>query len=152
MSVLITQDIEQMLRLFNIEVNRSDQGDGALFIVPQFGVQVVFNIPHFNLDTKNWWVVIIDPFDDLETKRLETLWQLVRGGYFHYIRTEYPNTYKKMFTMFNYDKQLIDERLKLFGDKPKYNYFKRINSLFKDKSSLFVMATDPGFYDFLQEG
>lgn len=144
-------DVEQMVRLFNLDFNRVDQGDGAIFVIEMFGVQVVFNAPHAKLNTKDWWTVIINPDDNLEEKRYEVLWELVRGGYFHYLRTEYPNTYKKMFSMFNYDKRLVDERLRVYGSKPKYNYFRELNTALKGRAANFVMATDPGFYDFLQE-
>lgn len=151
MTFLDIQDVEQMVKLFNVNFNRVNRGDGAVFVIEQFGVQIIFNSPSVKIDTDNWWCVNIEVDDNLEEKRYETLWQLVRGGYFHYLRTSYPNTYKKMFSMFNYDKRLVDERLRVFGNKPKYKYFKDINTLFKDMAANFIMATDPGFYDFLQE-
>lgn len=145
-----TQDVEQMVRSFNVNFNRVNYEDGALFVIEEFGVQVIFNAPSLKYDAKKWWVTIIELTDDLEDKRMEVLWNMVRGGYFHYLRSEYPNTYRKMFSMFNYDKRLIDERLRIYGDKPKYNYFRQLNVGAKNRAANFIMATDPGFYDFLQ--
>lgn len=151
MSIIDLYDIEQMVRLFNVGFSKADRGTGGVFSVDMFGVQAVFNVVNFEYDYENWRYVTIDPSDNLEEKRLEMLWKLVKGGYFHYMREVYSRTFKDMFVLRNYDKLLIEKRLETFGDKPKYNYFKQLNSEAKDLSASFVMSKDPGFYDFLQE-
>lgn len=147
---LEVQDVEQMVRLFNVEFDVSKKDGGAIFTITDFGVQVVFNMPYFKPDHKNWWIVLIELEDDLEEKRMDTLWQLVRGGYFNYLRVEFPNTFKKMLSQHNYDKLMIKKRLDIFENKPKYKYFKEINTIAEHNSSIFTMSTDPGFFDFLQ--
>jgi len=144
-------DVEQMVRLFNIEFSNVVHGDGAVFTIGLFGVQVVFNSPQFRMDTNNWRCVVIDPTDDLEEKRFELLWELVKSGYFHYLRDEFPNTFRKMLTLQNYDRRLIEKRLDTFQSTQKYNYFRKINESAKDMSVAAILSAEPGFFDFLQE-
>ena len=144
-------DVEQMIRLFNIEFNNVSHGDGAVFIIALFGVQVIFNSPQFKMDTNNWRCVVITPTDNLEEKRFELLWELVKSGYFHYLRDEFPNTFKKMLTMQNYDRRLINKRLDTFKGIQKYNYFKQLNESAKNMSVSAILSAEPGFFDFLQE-
>lgn len=144
-------DVEQMVRLFNIEFNSVGNDDGSVFTIILFGVQVIFNSPKFRMDADNWRCVVINPTDNLEEKRFEVLWELVKSGYFHYLRDEFPNTFKKMLTMQNYDRRLIEKRLETFQSTQKYNYFRQLNESAKGMSVSAILSAEPGFFDFLQE-
>ena len=150
-SILEIDDVLHMVRLFNVGFDTKKIGFGCEFTITDFGVMVIFNIKDYSYNYDDWRYINIKPSDNLEDKRIEVLWELVKGGYFHYIRNEYPNTFKKMLAIHNYDKMLLSKRLEIFGDKPKYNYFKKLNEQVSNVSSTFIMSAEPSFFDFLHE-
>lgn len=145
-------DVEQMLHSFNVEFEVITAGD-ILFRVPLFGVQVVFSptglLPESTRSSKGWRAVKININDDFEEKKMETFWELMRAGYIHYLRMEFSNTFKRMITSNNWDKKIIEKRLELYGDDPKYTYLRDLNVWAKKQSSTYLLSMDPGFYDFL---
>ena len=93
----------------------------------------------------------IKPDDILEEKRMEVIWELMKSGYMHYLRTEIPRTFKELIISKGWDKKIINKRLELYGDDPKYNYWRELNKWALKESSTYVLSVDPGFFDFLSE-
>ena len=145
-------DVEQMLHSFNVEFEVMAAGD-ILFKVPLFGLQIIFSptklAPKSTHTSKGWRVVEINVNDDFEEKKMEIFWQLMRAGYIHYIRMEFSNTFKRMITSNNWDKVIIEKRLELYDDDPKYVYLRDYNNWAKKQSATYLLSMDPGFYDFL---
>jgi hypothetical protein len=50
-----------------------------------------------------------------------------------------------------WDRLLVDYRMKLYKDTPKYAYLREINSNALKTSSSYMISMDPGFYDWVVE-
>lgn len=143
-------DVEQMAYLFGIEFNTATAGTVATFEFPMFGTRIVFNGATLTgTGDDSWRIVCIGQSDSLEEKRIEVIWELMRAGYMHYLRTEVPRTFKELIVNKGWDKRIIDKRLELYGDHPKYNYWRELNKWVLKESSTYTLAIDPGFFDFL---
>jgi len=148
-------DVEQMVYLFTagIETNTTTAGSTTIFEIPMFGTKIVFIENDTTLtgtgDDGGWRIVSVMPNDLFEEKKMETFWELMRSGYMHYLRTEVPRTFKAMITQQGWDKKIIEKRLKLYGNKPKYNYLRDYNKWGLKQASSYLLSTDPGFFDFL---
>lgn len=143
-------DIEQMAHLFGIPSNTVTAGTAATFEFPMFGTKIIFNETTLTGTGDNSWrIVYIEPPDSLEEKRIEVIWELMRAGYMHYLRTEVPRTFKELIVSKGWDKRIINKRLELYGDDPKYNYWRDLNQWALKESSTYILSIDPGFFDFL---
>ena len=94
-------------------------------------------------------MVGISSNDNFEEKKMEVMWELMRSGYMHYLRTEHSNTFKQMMNFHNWDRKIIERRLELYGDDPKYNYLRGLNQWALKQSASYLLSIDPGFFDFL---
>lgn len=145
-------DIDQMLYLFGVEFEVVAAGD-VVYKVPMFGVQIIFSpsglSPKSTQSGKGWRVVKISSKDDFEEKKMEVMWELMHAGYMHYLRMEFSNTFKQMINLHNWDKKIIEKRLELYSDDPKYNYLRDLNQQALKLSSSYLLSIDPGFFDFL---
>lgn len=145
-------DIEQMIYLFGVEFNTTTAGSMTIFEIPMFGTKIFFIENGTTLtgtDDDSWGIIDIRPDDSFEEKKMEVIWKLVKSGYFHYLRTEVPRTFKAMITSQGWDKKIIKKRLNIYGDGPKYNYWKDLNKWALKESSTYVLAMEPGFFDYL---
>jgi len=145
-------DIEQMAYLFGIPSNTTTAGSMTTFEFPMFGTKVVFldeGVTTAGTGDDSWRIVNIMPSDSLEEKRIEVIWELMRAGYMHYLRTEAPRTFKELIVNKGWDKRIINKRLELYGDDPKYNYWRDLNQWALKESSTYILALEPGFFDFL---
>jgi len=142
-----------LLSHYNIKFEVHTVGKSAIYEVPKFGTKIVFldGQEFDNKVLKNWHVAWVHPDYDAKKTREVIVFALVKGGYFHYLRNNYKNTFHRILTFEGWDKSLVKERLRKYGNKPKYNYFKEMNTDAKQESSTFVLSVDPGFYDFLTE-
>jgi hypothetical protein len=148
-------DIEQMIYLFTsgIEVNTTTAGDITTFEISMFGVKIVFLGAKAGLtgtgNDDGWRIIYIKPNDLFEEKKMEVIWELMGSGYFSYLRSERPRTFKEMITQQGWDRKVIEKRLELYGDDPKYNYLRDLNQWAAKQSSGYLLSTDPSFFDFL---
>ncbi len=150
-------ELDQMLFLllsqFNIPFNKTKDGNGAVYTVDKFGTKIIF-VDGQAIDTKltkDWNVAYIYPDFKMEITRQKIIWSLVRGGYFHYLRTNFKNTFNQMFNSQGWDKMIIDYRRKIYNKAPKYNYLKELNEDGATASSSYILSMDSGFYDWIIE-
>lgn len=142
-----------LLSQYNIKYSMQQIAKSFIFEVERFGVKIVY------LDGKEfedkildgWHIAWIHPDFDTEKARHKIVWALIKGGYFHYLRNNYRNTFNRTISSEGWDKALIDERLRRYKNQPKYNYLKEINEEARAESPSFVLSIDPGFYDFIVE-
>ena len=147
-------DIEQLVYLLvsGIEVNTTTVGSITVFEIPMFGTKIFFmenNTTLTGTDDNSWRVVIIRPNDSFEEKKMEIVWELMKSGYFHYLRSEKPRTFRELITQQGWDRKIIKKRLELYGDDQKYNYLRDLNQWGSRQSSGYLLSTDPCFFDFL---
>jgi len=147
------EDVSQMLHQLGVDfTTRKATDEFALFEVPMFGVKVIWALTKYEEDNDDWTIVIVYPTHDQRDVRERVIWALAKGGFFHYLRFHYPNTFSKMLAGRegeDWHRKIINKRLELFANKPKYNYFISLNKDYLRESSMFLLSADPGFYDFM---
>lgn len=147
------EDIAGMLARMNIPFKLARaSADTATFEIGLFGIRVVWHVGNVASKDDGWRYVFIKPEEDVRKARMDIVWELARGGYFHYLRMNYPNTFKQMLAGRggeDWHRIIISKRLESYGNNPKYSYVKALNQDALKQPSTFVLAMDPGFYDFL---
>ena len=151
---MIEQDeISQILHQLGVEFNLTRSSDElAVFDIPQFGTRVIYSVPYLESDEDDWYVVIAFPKHDVREVRENIIWAMAKGGFFNYLRTEYPNTFKQMLagrSGEDWHQKIIKKRLEFFGDKPKYQYYRELNETYLRESSMAILSVDEGFYDII---
>jgi hypothetical protein len=91
----------------------------------------------------------VHPDYEVSRAKEKIVWALVEGGYFHYLRHNFKNTFHKILTFEGWDKKFIEERMRRYKDLPQYNYLREISNDAKQESSTFILSIDPGFFDFM---
>lgn len=146
-------DVLQILKQLNVHINTlKTTNDFAVFEIPDFGIRVVWSLEKYEEIKEDWTTVVVYPQHTSREVRETIMWALAKNGFFHYLRMEYPNTFKQMLSGRSgedWHKKIITKRLEFFGDKPKYKYFKDLNSAYLRESFALILSLDPGFYDML---
>lgn len=148
-----SDDIAQMLNQLGVDFDRlKSTNEFVLFEVPEFGLRVIWSLEKYEEDNDEWNVVIVYPQHSQRDVREKVMWNLAKGGFFHHLRVNYPNTFNKMLAGRegeDWHRKIIKKRLEEFGDKPKYNYYRDLNEQGLRESSMVILSMDPGFYDFV---
>jgi hypothetical protein len=147
-------DIEQMVYLFGVEFNTTTAGSTTIFEIPMFGTKIFFSENETTLTgtgDSSWRIVVVRSNNLFEEKKMEIFWKLMKSGYIHYLRTEVPRTFKAMIAQQGWDKKIIEKRLEIYGNDPKYNYWRNLNQWALKEASTYVLSMDPGFFDFLED-
>ena len=149
----VQQVLFNMLSLYNVPFDEVNAGESKIFEVPKFGVKIVYlDGQLFDKKVlKGWHVAYVHPDYDLVRTRSAIVWGLVKGGYFHYLRHNYKNTFNKMMSFENWDKMMADERKRLYKDTPKYNYIRELMKNAELGGAMYTLSVDPGFFDFIIE-
>jgi len=149
----VNQMLFNMLSLYNIKFDVVNAGDSKIFEVPKFGVKIVYlDGQLFDKKVlKGWRVAYVHPDYDIARARNAIVLGLISGGYFHYLRHNYKNTFNKMMAFEGWDKMMADERKRMYKDKPKYNYIKEIMKDADRGGAMYTLSMDPGFFDFIIE-
>lgn len=150
-----SDDVDKMLQVlltqFNVTFERQDIGESSIYEISEFGTKVVYMDGQM-VDRKilnGWNVAYVHPDFNENSSRDRIVWALVRGGYFHYLRHNYKNTFNQMMNSQGWDKKLIEYRKKIYKEIPKYGYWKRLNDDGLNAASSYVLSMDPGFYDMI---
>ena len=152
-----SDEVQQMLFVlleqFKVKFSRQDIGDSSIYEIPMFGVKIVYmDGQQYNKKILDgWYVAYIHPDFNEKESREKIVWALVRGGYFHYLRHNYKNTFHQMMHSQGWDRLLIGYRKKIYKETPKYSYWKTLNDEGLRVSSSYVLSMDPGFYDCILE-
>jgi len=100
---------------------------------------------------KDWRVFYITTDDDLFHKKDELLYELMRCGYMKWIRLTYPRQFNKVIGLTDLGHKIIRKRLELWENKPKYKFLIEDNKDALLNSTSYVVALDPGFFDYMPE-
>ena len=141
-----------VLGQYNVNYDRQEIGNSVVYTVDRFGARIVYlDGQEFDKSMlKGWHVGWIHPDYDMEKSRKVVVWTLMQGGFFHYLRNSFKNTFNRMISIEGWDKIIADERLRRFKDTPKFNYFRELNKDALQESASYVLAVDPGFYDHME--
>ena len=151
-----------VLKHLRVEFNRRSilRGMAVEFVVSDFGL-VVFGLSRSDYSIvnnyaedhfKDWRVCYATTTSDLTEKRMEIIWNLMRGGYMKWLRYSFPRQVKNILNgPDNLGTLIIQERLRLWGDKPKHKFFIEDNQAVLRSGILRELTNDPSFFDFMPE-
>jgi len=133
-----------------------------LFLIDSFGVLVctMYRKDYTLVATalkdsyKDWRVIYIVVQDNFLEKKDEIIWELMRSGYLKWLRTERCSDSEFRRMMFNggFANKLINKRLKLYGDAPKYRYLRLCDEFAKGQGRISeYLSKEPAFFDFMPE-
>ncbi|RLI61321.1 MAG: hypothetical protein DRO67_08160 [Candidatus Asgardarchaeum californiense] len=127
------------------------------FIIDQFGIIVhVVNSKFYELPEldpyEDWRQIHISEKDDLNKKREEMVWEIMKSGYMTWLRETHQQAFKNLILNYDYSKKIIDQRLKIWNGKPKYKFLIERNVRAYSMSSAYIMSAEPAFFDDMPEG
>lgn len=143
----------------NYKVDRVIRGISVQFVIEQFGTIVCgINRQDYKLvddqikqSYPDWRVVYITTFDNMLEKKEEVIWKLMEGGYMRWIRLTYPRPFTELVVMQEFGKRIIDRRLEVYSNKPKYRSLIEDNEDAKNHPATTILSWEPGFYDYMPE-
>jgi hypothetical protein len=154
----LESDIEIMLRSLRIDFKKVYlvKDVSVQFVCEGFGVIVnAINRSDYVYINKvtvenfpNHRYIYISIFDDLLEAKEEIIWTLMQSGYMKFIRVNFERQFKGLM-MDNFGNKIIDERLKRWGDSPKFKFFVEENKEARQLPVNMVLATDPTFFDMM---
>lgn len=136
------------------------KGVSVQFIIDDFGLIVcgINRVDYVQIDDAvnnqfpGWRVVYITTSDSLLEKKYDILWALMRGGYMRWLRYNYPRQVKNILLgPDNLGQRIIEERLRIWGDKPKYRFLVEDNKIVRIHGLLREYTRDQGFFDYMPE-
>ena len=153
-------DIKTMISSFRLTANKATllREASFQFIIEEFGVIICginradYTMVRESINTRfgdGWRVVYVSVQDPLLEKKDDILWELMRGGYIQHIRSKYPRQFRELVVMQNFGKKIIDKRLAVWGDTPKYRYLVDENKAALKEASTYILSINPGFYDYM---
>lgn len=95
--------------------------------------------------------IFISNFDDLIEAKQRIIWALMAGGYMKYIRENFNRQFTQFLTMNNYAWLIIEERLRRWGNRPKYKYMAEENQMAKTIPVTMILSSEPCFFDYMPE-
>lgn len=154
--------VEIILRQLRVKCRKSNllHGNAALFAVEDFGTMIccINRIDYGQANTiimehyKSWRTVHVTTNDNLLDIRLTILWSLMRGGYMRWMRFNFPRQIRNVLTgQENLGQRIIEERLRVWADRPKYKFLIEDNKDVLKNGIIRVLADDPGFFDYMPE-
>lgn len=151
-------EVKSMLAAFRLNYKRAGmlQESALCFLVVEFGVIVCvvskgdYSIVKRNVERlyKDWRYIFITTEDNISEKRNETLWQLMRAGYMSFIRTNYNRQFINLLTN-GLGHKIINKRLELWGDRPKYKWLIEENKMAKKEATSYILSQNPAFFDYM---
>lgn len=157
----LEERIAAMLYAFRVEhtIDRLIKSISVQCLVPLFGTVICgLNRADYKLvddsvkqSYPDWRVVYVTSFDNILEKKDEVLWALMCGGYMKWIRMNYPVAFTQLVIMQGFGNKIIDQRLKIWDDKSKHRFLIEDNEDAKKHPATYVLATDPGFFDYMPE-
>ena len=151
-----------MLINFMVEFKKINlvRGISSQFIISDFGVIVCcINRADYSQvkdaivgQFDHWRVVYITTNDNILEKKYDILWALIKSGYMKWLRYNYPRQVRNLLTgVENLGQRIIDERLRIWGNKPKYRFFVEDNKLVLRNGISRELTNDPSFFDYIPE-
>lgn len=155
-------EVESMLASFrvNYKKDKIQKALGVRYIIDDFGIIICAYLP-IDYVTVNemvkcsyaegWRTIYFNIDDNFNDKRKELLWILGKSGYFRWIRNKFPKQFKDMLIDYNLSTDIINKRLELYDNKPKYKFFIEDNIEAKKLSINYILSIDPGFFDYIPD-
>lgn len=135
------------------------RGVSVQFAINDFGLIVCgINRPDYKIIDgmvrkayKDWRVVYITTYDDMVEKKEEVIWELMKGGYLRWIRLNFPRQFQDFIIMHGFGRKIIEKRLKIWNNKPKYKFLIADNEDAFKNPETYILGTEQSFYDMIPE-
>lgn len=92
--------------------------------------------------------IFVSTQDNLIDAKDEIIWGLMKGGFMRYVRTNYPRQFNNL-VLEGFGQKIINERLKRWGDRPKYKYLIEENIKSLNLPTNMIITNDPAFFDYM---
>lgn len=101
---------------------------------------------------KGWRRVYITVQDDVQKKKYDIIWELMRGGYMKWLRESYPRQLKNTLNgPDNLGNKILQERLRIWAGRSKYTYLIEDTKSVLKYGLMRELAHNPGFFDYMPE-
>jgi len=156
----LTADVRIMLRNFMAPFKEGIlfKDIANIFVIEDFGLIVCcMNRADYlqakdGVSTKfpNWRTTFVTTSDSLLESKYDILWELMRCGYMKWLRYTYPRQVKRVLVgPENLGNRIINERLRIWQDKPKFKYLIEDNKVALKNGVANELTRDPSFFDFM---
>lgn len=152
-------EIDIILHTLRVKIKRIQlvRNAGAQFICEDFGVIIsAINRTDYSSIKRavrekfpGYRDVYVSTFDNLIEAKEEILWTLMQSGYIKLIRMNFPRQFNKLIVSEDFGNKIINERLKRWGDAPKYRFFVEENKKAKELPATMVLSMEPSFFDYM---
>jgi len=132
-----------------------------IFLIDIFGVIVctMYRKDYKLVDTtlkepyKGWRIVYIIVQDNFLEKKNVIIWELMRSGYLNWLRNNCSDSqFRRMMFEGGFANKILNKRLEIFGDIPKYRYFRACDEFAKGQGRISeYLSKEPAFFDFMPE-
>jgi hypothetical protein len=92
--------------------------------------------------------VFISTQDNLIEAKDEIIWTLMQSGFMRYVRTNYQRQFNNL-VLEGFGQKIINERLRRWGDQPKYKYLIEENRKALTLPTNMIITNDPAFFDYM---
>lgn len=96
----------------------------------------------------NYRYVFIATNDNLVEAKDEVIWALMQGGFLRYVRINYSRQFNNLI-MEGFGQKIINERLRRWGDQPKYKFLIEENKKVLNLPTNMIITNDPAFFDYM---
>lgn len=94
--------------------------------------------------------IVLTTNDTMREKKDEIIWEFMRSGYMRLIRYKFQRQFNNIIQQ-GMGRKIIMERLRIWGDDPKYKFLVSENKRCLDVSAPYLVAQDPAFFDYMPE-
>lgn len=155
----LESEIITILRAFKVDFKKNNlvKHVSVQFIVEDFGL-IICGVHRYeytivrdvvNDEYEGWSTLYVGTHDDLDKKRYDILWSLMRGGYLKHLRLNYPREFAAAITMEGLGQRIINQRLKIWRNRPKFKYLIEDNESAKKSAMSYLLSTEPSFFDYM---
>jgi len=156
---LLESEIDIMIHALKLKPTKYQMGQkvSVQFAIDDFGVVVcgiersdyksIADVVENKFD--GWRIVYITTEDSMIEKKEDLIWELMRSGYMKWIRMKYPRDFNNLITMSDFGNKIIQHRLKIWADRPKYRYMVEENKGALGFPSSFILSSDQSFFDYM---
>lgn len=96
-----------------------------------------------------WRHIYITSADNVNEKRYEVIWDLMRSGYMRWLRYIYSARFLNIIETDNLGGRIIEERLRIWGLQNKYKFLIEDNLEAKKIGFRRMLTQDPSFFDYM---
>lgn len=82
-----------------------------------------------------------------QEKNDDVIWELMRAGYMTWVRRNFPRQFKQLITEHNFGTKIIQKRLKIWNNEPRFKFLIEDNEAALNQSASYILSIDPGFFD-----